>query len=566
VSAKPTSAHSLAFSLDGAAVVSDGLVEFRQEDEELLFGAVNYTVAAVAAQAESLQVRAEKELAKAKSLQDRGDPRAARNASLRAFFLDTVCANVGRTNGHVAAEALSILEALRAEQIQAWVKQQPALAKRLDLVIRNQPIDQAIQQVAQAAGLNIQLIPGSVDDAARVTHGASRRVSYLDLRGTEVSQALDWILLPARLSWRLTDDGVVAGTDRRVAGSSAWVYDVSAIALPTAEELGQPNDNAQVIAVAKKAADQFISVVRDQVRSDDKQAVVWFAPGQLLVFGSQKRHQIIAKLLANLEKPQANDRLHGEVAVLQRVTVQRAKQRQAKIDERKAARHTAEVAGLHATFGWRLLAAAADGRLDDEALTELTIAWNDDATHELLKGDGRSLAMRSLWLIHEAAAALPQEAPLDALARSAYEQAAPLFAETQMALEKEPEKTEAYVALLYATLSSPNDEATQKARELLTSNGSDQSSLKPLRLLARSLLNDPDKIDVPALVELTSQGVVGEDMVTLTALACRRAGGEAWRSFRAEARDLLGGQPLPGHVVLLVNRLPSNPLQLTQAD
>jgi len=43
--------------------------------------------------------------------------------------------------------------------------------------------------------------------------------------------------------------------------------------------------------------------------------------------------------------------------------------------------------------------------------------------------------------------------------------------------------------------------------------------------------------------------------VVLAALASRRAGGEVWSTFRGEAPDLLGRQPLAGEVVVLINRL-----------
>jgi len=49
--------------------------------------------------------------------------------------------------------------------------------------------------------------------------------------------------------------------------------------------------------------------------------------------------------------------------------------------------------------------------------------------------------------------------------------------------------------------------------------------------------------------------VYGEEMVALVAIACKRAGGDAWDTFRREQTYLLGGQPLSGDVVVLVNRL-----------
>jgi hypothetical protein len=54
--------------------------------------------------------------------------------------------------------------------------------------------------------------------------------------------------------------------------------------------------------------------------------------------------------------------------------------------------------------------------------------------------------------------------------------------------------------------------------------------------------------------------------VTLAALACKQAGGELWEKFRGESRDMLGGQPLPGEVVVLVNRLALPGVSLTTAD
>jgi hypothetical protein len=58
----------------------------------------------------------------------------------------------------------------------------------------------------------------------------------------------------------------------------------------------------------------------------------------------------------------------------------------------------------------------------------------------------------------------------------------------------------------------------------------------------------------------------GPDAVVLTALACRKAGGEQWNAFRAGSRDLLGGQPLPGEVIALLNRLGPSGLSLARAS
>ena len=74
----------------------------------------------------------------------------------------------------------------------------------------------------------------------------------------------------------------------------------------------------------------------------------------------------------------------GEAAKLYAVTSRRAKERQAEVAKRRAADAQTQVAGVHDEFGWQLLAAAADRRVDLEALTELQIAWRQAATEQLL--------------------------------------------------------------------------------------------------------------------------------------------------------------------------------------
>jgi hypothetical protein len=54
---------------------------------------------------------------------------------------------------------------------------------------------------------------------------------------------------------------------------------------------------------------------------------------------------------------------------------------------------------------------------------------------------------------------------------------------------------------------------------------------------------------------MVKKSPASSEHVALLALACRRAGGDQWEQFRAASRDLLGSQPLPGELVVLVNRL-----------
>ena len=55
-------------------------------------------------------------------------------------------------------------------------------------------------------------------------------------------------------------------------------------------------------------------------------------------------------------------------------------------------------------------------------------------------------------------------------------------------------------------------------------------------------------------------------MVVMTALACRRSGGDVWDAFRAAQSELIGKQPLDGHVVVLVNRLGEQDSRLATAE
>jgi hypothetical protein len=72
-------------------------------------------------------------------------------------------------------------------------------------------------------------------------------------------------------------------------------------------------------------------------------------------------------------------------------------------------------------------------------------------------------------------------------------------------------------------------------------------------------LGDSTRFKGEELVKVIAEaGVVGEDVMVLVAMACHRAGGDTWAAFRAQMRDLLGDQPLPGSVVVLINRLPGS--------
>ncbi len=308
----------------------------------------------------------------------------------------------------------------------------------------------------------------------------------------------------------------------------------------------------------------FIRIFRGELQIDDELSVCWFGPGQLLVFGTVDTHNSSARLLANLSDPNPQTPLTGEAGKLQRVTATRLKQRKDLTTEISSTRRLLRVAQAHSSFGWQLLAEAAGGRLHDEAMTELTIAWRDAATKTLLAGKGRAQAMRSLWMVTEASKALPDEQELTALAQTALELAKAYLADTVTNVEKNAADAEAHVALLYLTLALRDDASLRASHQQLLTQPSSDKTLEPTHFLAQSLFAPREQIDRAALAKLVVQGVSGDDMVLLTAIACRRAGGETWQTFRAEVRDLLGSQPLRGSTLVVIHRLNQDRLSIAR--
>lgn len=470
----------------------------------------------------------------------------ARIAFTRACFLDTAAASFGHSDGDVAAQALDALADIHERQLTERTKHQPALAKKLDLVLKDKSLAEALAEVAKAAEVEIRLLPGSAEDSAELL-GSEPRVTYLDLRGATAAQALDWLLQPARLTWRLNQSAVVAASERRLSGDSTWVYDVSAIALPLAKELEGLKEPQKMLDAAKKNAVDFMAAIRKELKVKDEADLSWFGPGELLVIGNAELHTEASKLLHVLATSDFKPR--GDIGALYAVTKKRAAERAEMIAKSKAAQKLAEVAEIHETFAWRLLAASAGGQLDDEALTELQIAWDRPETADLLKGRGAGIALRSLWIIDTASRELKEEKDLAALAESAHKQSQDALSR---ALDKTPKDDEALAAFVYAALATRKG---VKAKTLLEGAVKVDAETAPAQQLAIALLGDPKSIDRAALAKLIESGVHGDDLIVLTALACRRAGGDTWNAFRAQARTLLGEQPLSGSVVVFVNRL-----------
>jgi hypothetical protein len=555
-------------ALQPAAPQSEGIVAVRQlardkRDLKDVSAAVDfaYSGAAIASgDLAPLSQDAAAALEEGRKLLDDGKLAEAREKFLSAYFLDAAAANFGASASETAAAALAELEQVRPREIAAWRKEHPQLDNRLQLVIRDKSLPDVLKAIAAATKMDVRTVQGSLDDAAALLDRDELRVSFLDLRGATLAEALDWTLKPLRLEWSLADGAVIVRSARRGAGRVPWVYDVSILALLSPEEVSKEPDDEKRLAKAKEEAEAFLAAIRGELPEGAR--AEWFAPGQLAVLGDTKAHERIAAAI-KLLSGQARGKLGPAAAEIRVKTARRARERQDAIARTREAARRLETVLAHDAYAWPLLAAAAEGRLDLEALTELQIAWRSPQTSKLLEAASPGVLLRSAWAIIESARALEDEAELAALAEQVRKAVQHPGERAVAALKEDPAGVQAAAAALYASLASGDVTFRREAAAAIHEMKGDDPSLAALRTVAPALLaRDAQAIDAAPLVELVNAGVHGDDLVALTAIACRRAGGEAWDAFRRQQRDLVGKQPLRGDAVVLVNRLSGDSLPL----
>jgi hypothetical protein len=487
-------------------------------------------------------------LAEADRLRSNGAVSLARPQYALAYLL--AAAN---GDGAACGKAQTALEEIDGRLLEQRLKDTPALSKTLDVIVRDQSVPAALAAIAKAAGLRLDLLPGSEADAAAARQVPEARVTYLDLRRATAAQALDWLLIPNRLTWWVEGGTVRAGSARRAPGLSAWVYDVSLLALPSEAEIKPVgSDHEKRSKLVTKTANEFLDTTAKALGLKPE-ALAWFGPGQLLIFTDPAHHAQAAALFADLATLAAT--VPPELASLQKATAARAQAGRAAAEAAAAERQRRQVLAALDEFSWRLIAAAAQGTLDLEALTELQAAWASPR-RPVMHGQPQALIpMRALWAITESARALPREAELAAFAKTVQDASAKAVEALDESLAKSPADSSLALAYLYSGLAA--DPSRSSPRLSLFAG-----SPAPLPLLAAALLGAPQADTTAKLAQGVTEGVTGEDATVLLALACRRTGGSCWDAFRASARDLLGNQPLPGAVVVLVNRLAQAPLPM----
>ncbi len=466
-----------------------------------------------------------------------------------AYLLDLALQAAYRSNGQVQVAAVAGIEAID----QLFKKSaDPLLGKRLTGVIEAQALEEALVGMAGQTGAKLTITPGSIDDARAILNRGNLTVGYLDLRNATVGQALDWLLQPARLSWRIHDGAIIVESDRRSPVRSAWLYDVAMISTPLDEELAGAADKR---AAAQQHMDRFLAAVASAIKTgQDSAEVFWWDSGRLIVFGDASVHTAAARALADLANPKAAPKGFAD---LQKLTTRRAESRKEMAAQLQAARERQHILRLHDAFSWQLLAATAQGdtgsRDAEEALAELKVAWSSPRMEEILKGSASAIAMRSFWAVHEYRAIIPAgSAKWGHPATSAREMVTKSAQAAIAKMEKDPGDTNAFATVVYAALAL-RDDAQWLPRGMGSLAAVKGEHTTAMRTVALSLLGKRE--DAQPLRQLIESGVRGDDLTALLALAARRADGETWELFRARQQDLLGSQPLDGCVIVMINHL-----------
>ncbi|MHB9132934.1 MAG: VIT domain-containing protein [Armatimonadota bacterium] len=511
-------------------------------------------------------------LADAQVQQKKGNLEVALACYQQALLLENASLVMSGNDDGTTQLATDGIIAVSEELGKARAKAHPALQTRLALVLRNQSVDAALQAIGVAAKMKIELIPGSTADAAELL-GSQPRVIYLDLRRATVVQALDWLLTPLHLTWRVQDDGsILVGSARRLDGVSPWVYPIGELAIPTQQELGDKEPQRKLM----ENLQWFLNCTRAVLGLKEETGVkagsaVYITPGQLLVYGDAADHARVGAFIVALKNAKTalsavtlTQKEATAVIALQQATSARWAARAASRTKRLEAQEQNRVVAALSTFSWPLLADASRKEVNAEAVSELLSAWQSPQMAAILNGENRWLAMRSAWCItmavrqttrvgneHQAAV---EEVDLQKLAAIVQPAAGKCLFDALAALEKNPEDYYMYHAALYATLTSGDMTERKKVTALLLKPLPANSPLAVMRTLAACLLSGTAESDAALMKAMGEMKLSGDDAVVLANQAVRQRGGTLQKAWREELPEITGKQPLSGSVIVLVNR------------
>ena len=502
---------------------------------------------------------AQKALAEAKELRKQGK---LQNARLRYQHVLALQADIHGSNDTLTEAILTTTEEIGKRRAQSH----PRLNRKLDLVLRNQPLDDAIRTVVEAGGCELDLVNGSLADVIELLNLPELRVTYLDLRYATVIQGLDWLLAPYHLTWQMKDaDTIRVGVTRRIPAPSAWGYAVVDLAIPTEEEINNFTSEADL----ENALTDFLNGVR--IAIDQKEdsglnpgSAVLIDVGRLLVYGEPHTHAKVKSFLEALRNGQLDivkvagrdlsSETRASLKALQQLAVKRWETR---ADTREKATAKQARDNVERSLGdapWQLLSEAVRGGVDLEALTTLQMAWDNPQ----IEGMDPQLVTRAAWCIGMAARVVPNDAELTTLAEKAVS-----TVNAMKVLKPEDNNASAYLAALYAVLLLEDGDARENQAEDAVKSlmmVDENSSLWTTRLIAQGWLSPSVETDLSLIEAISAHRIGGDDGVLLTSLLAKRRGGQLWQTFREEMPSLVRAQPLNGHVVVLVNRLEASPL------
>ena len=521
-------------------------------------------------------------VADAQTLQQNGHLEEARLRYQHALGL---MAGIRSDDDGIVPTAMKALESLRDAILKKRVEAYPELNRKLNLVLRNQPLADAIRTLVTAGGFQFDLVPGSLNDVATLLYVPEGRVTYLDLRHATVVQGLEWLLAPYHLTWQMKDaETITVGTTRRMPGTSVWGYDVHDIVIPFVksefyEDLKRPIWDPAPKRKPLAAADTPLESIENALTSLLKtikavaatkadsglppDSVTLINLNRLLIYGDPAVHEKVNRLLEGLRDGEADIissvevQLSGEkhinLRTLQKLTVDESKKfaeaRQLLISAKGYQRVSTDLQ----TASWQLLAQALKDEIDLEALTKLQMAWASPQLEAVVAED-LPLVMRSAWYIRTAAQAVPTDMELTTLSESV------LSKVKQMKVPKSEDiSLEAYyLGTLYAALTHQTGNAHDREGNRVIKaliKASEDADVGAARLIAEGLLSASEKNDRALQAALAAHQVYDDDLVLLTCLIAKRRGGKLWRTFWEELPDIANQSQLSGHIVVIVNQI-----------
>ena len=499
-------------------------------------------------------------VADAEALQQTGDLEASRTRYQHALgLMDGI-----QVDESLVATTSEAIQGLSEEIAKKRAEAYPGLNRNLNVVLRNQPLAEAIRRLVNAGGFHLDLVPGSVTDVAGILDILEPQVTYLDLRHATVVQGLTWLLTPYHLTWQMKDEKTITvGTARRMPGTSVWGYSVADLVT----HLKAERNEEPLLKNFQNTPAGFLKAIRTVIDPEENaelepDSVTLIPPGRLLVYGYLNVHEKVYRFLeasrdgetdiASLAEGELSTEMRADLKTLQKLTSARwktlAKARQLITVAKARQRVLTDLT----TASWPLLAAAIHDEVNLEALTRLQAAWAAPELEAIIE-DNRYLAMRSAWCIRTAARAVPTDAELTALSKRVLSKVKKIEV-----LQPKGDNAADYLGSLYAVLAGKTQNAQE--REVRTAIKAlmevDQNpELKMVHLIGESLLSPSAERDKALQAALAAHQVYGDDLVLLTCLIAKRRGGQLWQTFREELPAIATLRPLSGHIVVIINRL-----------